>query len=89
VWYRTPALNVTIRQHWTKQQAEKKKAWLALLSALRATASDPSTPIHMREVLKTCSMALGTHAWYPTTISGKSDSRQSRFVALRSPKNEP
>jgi hypothetical protein len=42
--YVTPSLNRTIRQHWTEQLREKKRGWTALSSALKATASDPSTP---------------------------------------------
>lgn len=55
VWYKTPSLNVTKRQHWTEQFKEKQRAWSALLSALYCAASDPSTQITQPQASKICS----------------------------------
>lgn len=78
VSYRTPSLNVTKRQHWTKQYQEKQKAFAALSSALLATASDPSTLIILPEVSKTCSMAYDTLASSKVMSGGESNSKPSK-----------
>jgi hypothetical protein len=82
--YVTPSLNRTIRQHWTEQLQEKRKGWTALSSALKATASDPSTPITLREVAKTCSMALDMHISLGEMSHGESSFKRSKkeFRAL-------
>ena len=71
VYYRTLSLNVTLRQHWAVQQKEKKKAWAALASALRATASDPSTRTTSPEVSRICSTACDTLALFLATSRGR------------------
>src|SRR4030095_15963272 len=76
--YVTPSLNRTIRQHWSEQLREKKKGWVALSSALKATASDPSTPTTLREVARVCSTALDTHISFALMSRGESFFKLSR-----------
>lgn len=72
VAYVPPSLNKTKRQHWREQYREKRKAWAALSSALRASASNSSTTTILKQVSKTCSMALDMHILFGTTLHGKS-----------------
>src|ERR1041385_1944558 len=76
--YKVPSLNVTKRQHWAAQMAEKRKAQSALLSALSDTAADPSIPITLRAAAKTSWTHLGTHISLRGMNRGKSSSRRSR-----------
>lgn len=69
--YRTPSLNVTKRQHWTKQFTEKKRAMRALASALQATASNPSIRTTSPEVSRICSTAYDTLVSYLATSHGE------------------
>jgi hypothetical protein len=78
VYYRTPSLNVTKRQHWAVQMQEKQKAFRALASALLDTASDPSTRTTSPEVSKTCSTAYVTLISYMETNHGASGSKRNR-----------
>jgi len=87
--YRTPSLNQTKRQHWAAQFKEKKKAFAALASALQATASAPSTPIILRDLLKTSSTALDTHISSPATNRGASSSKRSKSASVALSKSGP
>jgi hypothetical protein len=76
--YVTPSLNRTIRQHWTEQLREKKKGWIALSAALKATASDPLTPITLQQVARVCSTALDMHISSKEMSGGESFFKLSR-----------
>ena len=76
--YRTPTLNLTKRQHWTQQYREKRKAWVALRSAIDSAASDPSIPTTLRALLKTSQMAFAAADSFPVTIPLKSPLSLSR-----------
>ncbi len=89
VLYRTPALNLTKRQHWSAQYLEKKHAWGALLCALGDTESDHSIPIHLREVLKTSWTVLCTHIFSPMIPFGTSPSKPSKSKSGDSGKKKP
>lgn len=78
VKYRTPSLNVTKRQHWTIQQREKRKAWAALLSALRASEFAHSTQTTSLVPSKTYSTACDTLASYLATSHGASSLKPSK-----------
>lgn len=89
VLYRTPSLNQTKRQHWAAQFKEKRKAMTALLSALQATASDPSTPIISPGASRTFSTAADTLACYLATNRGASGSKPSKSASGRTRKKRP
>lgn len=87
--YRTPSLNVTKRQHWAVQQKEKKKAFRALASALRATALDPSILTTSPEVSKTCSTAADTLALSSGMNLGISFSKRTKCASAPTRKKKP
>jgi hypothetical protein len=78
VYYKTPSLNVTKRQHWAVQMQEKHRAFRALLSALRDTASGLSTPTTSPEAARIFSTASDTLGLYLATSHGQSGLKQTK-----------
>lgn len=87
VKYRTPSLNVTKRQHWSKQYREKQKAWNALSSALLATASDAAIQIISPEVARICSTGYDMLRSYQAMSLGGLSSKRNKSKSVRSRKN--
>jgi len=86
--YRTPSLNVSLRQHWVAQYKEKQKAYDALLSALLATASDPLTRIISPDQSSICSMGYATLKSYLEMNRGGSGSKRSKSKSRTSIKKK-
>ncbi len=89
VYYRTPSLNETKRQHWAVQFKEKRRAFVALLSALQDTASGRSILTTSPEASRICSTASGTLALYLGTNRGASGSKRSKSKSSPSKTKEP
>lgn len=89
VYYRTPSLNVTKRQHWSDQFKEKKKAFAALLSALLATASNPLTQTTSPEASRICSMAYATLKSSLAMNPGASTSKPRRSASGNTKTRKP
>lgn len=87
VKYRTPSLNVTKHQHWTAQYREQARAFNALLSALLATASIPSTPTTSPGESKTYWTAYVTLRSFLGMSHGVSNSKRSRKKLVTTAKN--
>jgi len=87
--YRTPALNVTLRQHWSEQQREKKRGWAACVSALQDIAADPAIPIHSRDRARDCLIFFTEADLSKATNRGGSSSKPIRCASAASRKKKP
>lgn len=79
--------NQTERVHWTKRYQEQRQAFLALRSALRCSAADHSIPTMLRDLSKTCSMALDMHILFTGTKRGASGLSTSKLKSIMKEKN--
>ena len=87
IHYRPSTLNVTKRQHWSKQYREQKRAWAALRSAIEFAVSDPSTPTALVPALKTALTVYDAADLFQVTIPSKFASRSSKNESATLPTN--
>lgn len=82
--YRVPSLNALFSMsHWQRHR-ERKKAHLALLSALQVGAGNYSTQTTLQEAANMLWMAYDTLASYLTTQQRTSGSKRARKKCKRS-----
>ena len=90
--YRTPSLNVTMRQHWAAQYREKKKAWKALADALESASLDTELKCLIQTISqlqpRRSSMVCGIAASSKGMNRGASYSKPIKSALRASKKNE-
>jgi hypothetical protein len=83
--YLTPSLNRLFGKHWTASHREKQLARAALLSALRATPADSSTPTISQAAANLSSINSDTPPSSRTTTRQASNSNSARRKSPRKP----